>query len=361
MRRKDNGRIEYRFMIGDKRYSVSGKTATECKRAEQAKREAVAAAAVAGYIRNDDITVEQYFREWMAGKAGTVKESTIHQERKALKPVMAIIGAERVQALERRRIIALQGELLEAGNAPQTVNYKIAMLKSLLKSAVIDGIITRNPAEGIKPLRREAPPARETIHRALTREEQAAFFTAARGSWYYHLFRFLVLTGARIGEAGALRWTDIDSKNGVIHIRRTLTTTAEGIREGTDTKSRAGIRDIPMTEPIRAALREQREQMAAFFGNQVMGNVFLSLNGYQINATAVQRHTTTICEKAGIERVSNHAFRDTFATRAIECGMTPNTLKTILGHSTLSMTMDLYAHVLPNTRAEEMQKIVIGI
>ncbi|MFQ7481971.1 MAG: tyrosine-type recombinase/integrase [Ruminococcus sp.] len=53
-----------------------------------------------------------------------------------------------------------------------------------------------------------------------------------------------------------------------------------------------------------------------------------------------------------------HVFRHTFATRAIEAGMQPQVLKTILGHSSLAMTMDLYSHVLPDTKAEEMQKII---
>jgi len=57
------------------------------------------------------------------------------------------------------------------------------------------------------------------------------------------------------------------------------------------------------------------------------------------------------------ERFTPHCFRHTFATRAIENGMKPQTLKTILGHSTLSMTMDLYSHVLPTTKAEEMEMI----
>ncbi len=52
-----------------------------------------------------------------------------------------------------------------------------------------------------------------------------------------------------------------------------------------------------------------------------------------------------------------HIFRHTFATRAIEAGMQPQVLKTILGHSSLAMTMDLYSHVLPDTKSEEMNKI----
>ena len=62
-----------------------------------------------------------------------------------------------------------------------------------------------------------------------------------------------------------------------------------------------------------------------------------------------------------IQSFTLHALRDTFATRFIEQGGNPQTLKTLLGHSTLAMTMDLYSHVLPNTKQMEMDKFVIGV
>ena len=61
-----------------------------------------------------------------------------------------------------------------------------------------------------------------------------------------------------------------------------------------------------------------------------------------------------------IERFTHHAFRDTFATRYIEEGGNMQTLQKILGHSSLAMTADLYAHVLPNTKQQEMQQIENG-
>ena len=61
--------------------------------------------------------------------------------------------------------------------------------------------------------------------------------------------------------------------------------------------------------------------------------------------------------KIAFERFTPHCLRHTFATRAIEAGMKPQTLKAILGHTNLSMTMDLYSHVLPTTKAEEMELI----
>lgn len=68
---------------------------------------------------------------------------------------------------------------------------------------------------------------------------------------------------------------------------------------------------------------------------------------------------TSDMKKEGIEvgHITCHCFRHTFATRAIEQGIPPQVLKTILGHSSLAMTMDLYSHVLPNTKLEEMEKL----
>ncbi len=60
-----------------------------------------------------------------------------------------------------------------------------------------------------------------------------------------------------------------------------------------------------------------------------------------------------------MERITSHAFRDTFATRAIESGMNPKTLQSILGHASIKMTMDLYAHVMEDTKIEEMQKVSV--
>lgn len=353
----ETGRLEYRFMVGDRRYSVTGSTVGECRRLEQEKRDFIAEHS---YIRNDRITLEQYFDEWMKAKAGTVKESTLYTNQVEFRPVLDRIGSERVSTLERRQIIALQGDLALTYTT-QGVNYRITLLRSVLKSAVMDDIILKNPCDGIKPLKRTEQPASETIHRAMTQEEQSIFFRAAARSWYYELFLFLIQTGLRNGEACALKWSDIDYGKSVIHVRRTLIHTKKGFEMGRDAKSRAGMRDIPITEDIRETLRRQREKVQAVFGGRLSlnGFIFLNMQGGMIYPGSVYTSMKNICSRVGLERLGVHAFRDTFATRCIEQGMNPQTLKTILGHSSLAMTMDLYAHVLPNTKAEEMEKIRI--
>ena len=90
--------------------------------------------------------------------------------------------------------------------------------------------------------------------------------------------------------------------------------------------------------------------------------LFCNENGDPISRERIQGEidrTIRRIQAAGYEfpRITSHVFRHTFATRAIEAGMQPQVLKTILGHSSLAMTMDLYSHVLPDTKAEEMEKI----
>jgi len=355
-RKKKTGRLEYRFMIGSERYSVTGSSIGECRRLEQEKRDYIAAHS---YIRNDRITVSEYCDEWMKSKAGTVKESTIFHEGRQIKPVIDRIGNERIVGLERRQIKNLQSSLAEKYTT-EGVNHRMMLLKSLLNAAVADKIILANPAANIKPLKRIEPLARDTIHRALTLEEQKVFFEDAAGEWFYELLCFLVMTGCRVGEACSLRWSDIDMKNSTIHIRRTIIQTERGDEVGREPKNKSSNRDIPLTDGIRDILKQQRQKTEDVFGSSAFslnGLIFVSIHNRMIRAGAVRYTIDRVCKRTGVERFGVHALRDTFATRAIEAGMSPQTLKTILGHSSFSMTMDLYAHVLPNTKAEEMSKI----
>jgi integrase len=90
--------------------------------------------------------------------------------------------------------------------------------------------------------------------------------------------------------------------------------------------------------------------------------VFTSEFGYPMNRDRFKIDLNAVIDSINqngikFEHITPHTFRHTFSTRCIENGMQPQVLKTILGHSKLAMTMDLYSHVLPNVKADEMQKI----
>lgn len=362
-RQRENGSVECRFTVDGKRYSCYASNVKECREKERAMREAIANKV---YTKNRNLTLDDYYEEWKNARKGTIKGNTAlgnnSRYRNHIKPAL---GHRKLTEIEKREIVQLQQKLAEK-QAPSTVNVIIVQLKGILNDALADGILVKSPAAGVKLLKVEKK-ATETYHRALTEEEQKRFMQEAKKEWLYELLALLLCTGMRVGEASALTWSDIDYVNNVIHVTKTISRTEEGTYTVGTPKSKTSIRDIPMTAAIKDILKSQKEKQDMMHGNVVKlsQSVFENLYGGMVfNASVNKAITNTLerMEKQGkhIEHFSAHALRDTFATRYIEQGGSPQVLKTILGHGSLAMTMDLYSHVMPNTKQKEMNSIKIA-
>ena len=265
-------------------------------------------------------------------------------------------GALSPGRIERQQLKQVQ-LVLSRDYSVSTVNKCMSLIRTVLEAAQEEGMIVRNPAKRLRSLRETKKPARETIHRALTREETEAFFHAAReyGSWYLPLYSFLLNTGCRFGEAGALMEKDI--RDGGIRIERTLTKTLDGrLTVGRDAKTGCSVRVIPARHEALDAIREQQRQNTRQFTDDG-GPIFRAPRGGLLGARCVGKDIDALCRAAGIERFTAHAFRDTFATRAIESGMQPKTLQEILGHADIGVTMNLYAHVMEDTKRMQMEAV----
>lgn len=360
VRKTKSGLLEKRFTIDGVRYSVYGNTAMEIAEKEKVKRETIAKGL---YTDNSKLTVDKYFLEWLDARREHVKGTTLRLYKSLYKNhIKQAIGNKKLVKLERRELVKLQSDI-KAGAGASVANESLKVVKAMLNDAIKDEIITRNPAAGIKNLKKEVK-ASDTIHRALTEQEQKDFMQEMKASYYYNLVAFLLCTGVRIGEACALTWGDIDEINKVIHIRKTTTFTEDGKRDIGTTKTEAGTRDIPINETIKHILSNQKH------GNKILpfstSYIFVTPYGVRVYDYIVNKEIKNTLQRlegkgVHIEHFTCHALRDTFATRYIEQGGSMQTLKTILGHSSLSMTMDLYAHVLPNTKAAEMARLVINI
>lgn len=195
----------------------------------------------------------------------------------------------------------------------------------------------------------------------MTKEQQELFMECVKESYLYHFFEVMLRTGMRRGEMQGLKYSDIDKKQNVIHVRRTLKyIEGKGYIEDTP-KTRTSTRDIPLTVAIMEHIEAQRKYWC-FQIVKLDQYLFCNEKGEPLSKERIQGEIDRTIKRirgAGYEfpRITSHTFRHTFATRAIEAGMQPQILKTILGHSSLAMTMDLYSHVLPDTKAEEMEKI----
>ena len=350
------------FTYKRKRYYFYGRTMSEA--CEKMLRQKLFIKNDGEWINNSRITLEGYFCQWEQTRKGTVKQSTERTVFMNFKRIALCetgegktLGKTLLRFIDKTMILKAQKQLA-AKVSSASVNNSVSLLKRICDDAVTDGILVQNPCVRIKALKRIEPQARDTSHRALTKKETRIFFRYAGKSHYYDLYLFLINSGMRCGEAAALYTDDVDG--GFIRVRRSVTRTSSGYRIGDDAKTTAGIRDIPCTDALKAIIMRQRPALTEsveYCERSVP--LFCSPKGKLIIPSNVDTDIRKICKIAGIEPFTSHAFRDTFATRAIESGMNPKTLQEILGHSSYGITMDLYAHVMPSTKVREMKRISI--
>ena len=376
-----DGRICIQFRLNGKRYTAYGETnklaeaAAELMKAqlltgtyesvrdrrmrERAELEAEKHKAVSKMP-----TFAEYSDEWMEQKRDIkLKETTIRTNTIMLNLINnAVIDSCRfgdfaLDQVTRRDVRKLQSELC-ARVSTRTTNDCISMVRAIYRHAIADRVVNWNPADNIKAVRRTEERAADTVHRALSKKETAAFLDAARreNSRYVNLYVLMLHTGLRCGEACALYKLDIDD-DGII-VKRTVTRTETGgYMIGSDTKTEAGRRFVPLDKDAREALRNQQELNRALNPSNVISlkqPIFKAARGGILHASIVNLDISNICKKAGIERFTAHAFRDTFATRAIESGMEVKELQSILGHTDVSMTLGLYAHTSKERKIEQL-------
>ena len=366
-KRKD-GRIERKITIDGVQYHIYGKTLAEIRDKEQQKREEIKQ----GFSARNNPTMQTYLDNWLERSRDSIKEATYIRYISQIKTICKVkiidrpFGNIRVQNVNIDDLRALQGAL-SVNRVSTYVNGMMSLIKRVLQDATNERMIDYNPATLLKSIKRTEEKARDTYHRALTKDETKRFFDCelTKNSIYYNIYRLAINTGMRIGEIGALKASDIYDNN--IHVVRSLTMKNSGSREiGDDTKTNAGKRTIPINDRIRGIIEDQKKINATLdriteINDPLSGVLFKSPNRTIINEQQVNSEITDICKQTGIERFTMHAFRDTFATRAIESGIDPKTLQEILGHSDISMTLNLYAHVMDDTKQEAMNKIDIAI
>lgn len=361
-----NGYLRRTFSYNDKRYYVYGKTREELSENENKKRQEL----ITGEINRHNPTLLAYYEYFTELRRKEVRESTIRGQKSQFKTLSSVIldnsrtfGEIRLKDITRRDIESVRQILLDNGKTAENINIIIAHLNHVLHCAVLDDTIDKNPCKAIKQLKRIERPARETKHRALTQQETTDFFKVAesRNSYYINAMRFMALTGMRIGEIGALYLTDIDRKNGFIHVRRTvMRNETGGYTIGENAKTKSGQRDIPLTDDIIACIRQQEQLNRVIHGFDKTGLLFRSAENDILKEYAVNREIKRICTAAGIEKFTCHALRATFATRFIE--QRPQDYKIlseILGHNDVGITLNLYTHVMAENKIKAMQEVSI--
>lgn len=221
------------------------------------------------------------------------------------------------------------------------------------------GYLTRNPMVDVirpKSLKKD----REV--RALTVEEQEKFTNYLMNKTIKqepnkNAYLLQMYCGLRIGEALALRTTDIDLVHDILKVERTLTKDKnDRVIMGTQTKTYAGLREIPINPMIKESLIEQIK--LAIDNKHFDNQLFISSVGKYVSPANVNRLLKKRLDELGIEKgITTHSLRHTFGTRCVEAGMRAVALQRLMGHTDISTTLNTYTSVFNKYKETELNKV----
>lgn len=304
---------------------------------------------------SSNMTVDAWFEYWISEiKEKTVRWSTLNGYRDRYeKNIRHSIGRMIVSDVKPMHCQSILNAMDNSGYSEGSMDKTRMVMSAIFSDACENGIIQTNPvAKSVRCPKKEKRDAR-----VLTIDEQDRFLEVAKKSVNYSHFLFVLQTGIRSSELRGLRWSDIDFEKRVIHIRRNAVynSRANEFIIG-ELKTKSGVRDIPMTETAYRLLLDVKNNRTKVLCIDFSDHIFLNKNGKLTTSGSYNKCLKSICDRAGIERIGMHTLRHSFATRCIEAGMRPKTLQKILGHSNLSVTMDLYVHVTDDEKEREMKK-----
>lgn len=379
--RKD-GRYEARAIVNGIKIALYDFNLSNLKREferekDKAKRRNV--------VHCPDVTITEWFDAWFEQyKKPTLKPTGVDAyKRKFVNSYGDQLGIVKVKELNQYMVQTATSELISKGYKFKTIRDALSVLRLMLDAAVGNCIIDYNPALGvIVPTYAETKEER----RVLTKQEQKVFMDKIDNSFYKELYYFMLLTGVRVGEMGALQWSDIDFDNEFIYINHSLTCHYVNGKKTliiTTPKTKNSFRKIPFfgeTKQILLAQKEKQQNLKKqlkdrWRGSEELNNpdlVFTSSMGSPVTRYVLEHDMRQLSKEINelelynaqiqgrdtiaFEYIHPHALRHTFATRCFEKGMSVETVQKIMGHANINMTIS-YTHVLD----DEIKKAVENV
>jgi integrase len=302
------------------------------------------------------MTVADWLDIWVTATKAEVSGKT--HERYAeivrcyLKPAL---GGITLQKLTTADIQRAYGDF-DRNPSPRTRRHIHRILKSVLARAVEQQRLSRNPAAALKRLPKVEPRPVET----LTVEQSRRLLKAIRHTTSYWPVLIALATGMRRGEILALRWKNVDLDAGTVRVVESLEQTKAGLRFKSTKSEKA--RAVPLPKFAQAELgdwkRRQAEALLRLGIRQDADTLVCPReDGKPKQPDSLTHEFTYLVSRADVPKVRFHDLRHSHATQLLATGVHPKIVQERLGHSTITITLDLYSHVSDTMQASAVAQL----
>jgi integrase len=302
-------------------------------------------------------TLGSYLDRWLEQVVKLTKRPNTYKAYRSvvnahLKPNLGYIKLQKLTVEHLQAFFASKQHL-----KPKTLALIQSALSSALLNAVKWGLIGRNVASLVS-----LPHVERYEGQVLTEEQANKLLELARGSRLDVLLLVALTTGMRRGELVALRWSDLDTEAGMLYVRRNLARVPGMGYVEREPKTRAGRRKIALPDVVLEALREhqeKQEQARSKAGDkwQDKGLIFCNVYGGFFNPDRLWYEFKRLLREAGLPNVRFHDLRHSVATILLAAKIDLKVVSQMLGHSSVAITADIYAHVLPEQQQEVVRKM----
>ena len=365
-----SGATRYEVVVDGPRDGATGQR-KQLRRRFTTKKEAVTWEAQAKvqvdagtFVGRERVTVDVYLDEWLGG-LNKVKESTSANYTDALKPVRRIAGATALQALSKadvQLVVAgmLNGSLRVRGRkgtplSALTVRSTLIILGMALDAAVAEGRLTRNVAALVERPAGGSPRRKIWTAKDVEGFQEAASKDRLAGVWA------LTLCGLRRGEVLGLSWADLDltdPDSGLVHVHQSRILVQGASVQQDSTKTKAGVRTVPLLPEHVAALKTTsaqlaEERLAAGPAWADSGLVAVDAVGRPVAPRWYSDRFQALSRQAGVPVVRLHDARHAYGSHLLDQGIPVAIVSILMGHSSPAVTTAIYTHAVKSDTADD--------
>lgn len=317
------------------------------------------------YIDPKKTTLKEFLEVWLEVKKPTVSPRSFQRYAElSRKNIVPLLGALKITEIKTHDIALAYAKAIESGRvdgkgglAPRTIHHMHRALRQALQQAVKWDYLLKNPCDGLE--KGDRPKIEKKAVATLDAAATMKTLEAARESRWYVPMLIAAMCGLRRGEIAALRWNDIQWDQKQLSVKYSIEQTADGCREKETKGSKCRTIAMPglLVEELKAwRVKQAQEFLRLGIRPDEKTRVVTKADGTSPTPQSMTEMISRFMKEHKIP-IRLHGLRHTHASLLLAENEHPKIVQERLGHHSISVTMDIYSHLMPNMQAGAAAKL----